>query len=515
MPAPIRFSNRLRRVGRFLFVLAFSLATIIGSVDSRAQEISNGSFEQANPEGEPQSWSLQVRGLTVDLDDSATENGSRALKISGSGGSALVTQELDLGASVFSGATLRGRIRTREVAASATLVAVLAGPEGRIFMDDMADRVVRGDTEWAEYSIYIPGAEQARSLTVGALVIGSGTAWFDDLELVGHDGEAATDIDLREYVSEALSIMRRNYLHRDEVDWDAVRARGLGALSEGAPIAQAHAAVAMMVDALNDPHAGFFRPRNGDTGGGQPDVVEPVTAEMADRRIALVRVPAVPGSESETNTIDVHFADNAHRTLKSIDSPGLCGWIIDLRDNTGGNMWPMLAAIGPIAGPGVLGGFVAPEGGEVTKWIYRNGAALTSTDSEATEKIAVSVEPFRPANPGQPVAVLVSASTSSSGEATAIAFIGRNGARLFGVGTGGLATANNGYALSDGARIVIPIGYMADRHGNIHHPRVQPDEAVSAEDALSRATHWLRSQPACTERGERGREPPDDAARKP
>lgn len=275
-------------------------------------------------------------------------------------------------------------------------------------------------------------------------------------------------------------------------------------LSKGAPIAQAHAAVAMMVDALNDPHARFFRPRNGDTATGQPAVVEPVMAEMtemADRRIALVRVPSVPGSEA--NTLGVDFADDAHRTLKSIDSPDLCGWIIDLRDNTGGNMWPMLAAIGPIAGPGVLGGFVAPEGGGVTKWIYRNGVALTSTGSEVTEKTAVSVEPFRPTNPGQPVAVLVSASTSSSGEATAIAFIGRKGARLFGARTGGLATANNGYALSDGARIVIPIGYMADRHGNIHHPRVQPDETVSAEDALNRATHWLRNQPACNERGER------------
>jgi C-terminal processing protease CtpA/Prc len=356
--------------------------------------------------------------------------------------------------------------------------------------------VVRGDTGWQEYSIYVPASKEARSLTVGALVIGGGTAWFDDLALGRAPEAASSDTDPREYVLEALSIMRENYLHADEVDWAKIRERGLGALSDNPNMAQTRAAVSMMVEALDDPHAttsGTPGSGNGEAEASEP--VEHVDVEMVSEGIAMVRVPRVPGSTPEKAR--VRYADAAHRAMKSIDSPDLCGWVVDLRDNTGGNMWPMLAAIGPIAGPGVLGQFKGVEGSEVTEWVYRDGAALVSTGSDTVVRTAISAEPFEPANPDLPVAVLVSERTASSGEATAIAFIGRGNTRLFGSETGGLATANNGYPMPDGLRIVFPIGYMADRQGKIHHPAVQPDETVAPADAPERAVGWLKDRRDC------------------
>ncbi|MDZ7789274.1 MAG: S41 family peptidase [Xanthomonadales bacterium] len=471
---------------------------VVASAPAAAQEITNGSFEQSDSEGNPESWSIQAQELSIDLDDHATLDGGQSLRITGNGsrGSAFVKQKLNLGVSGFSGATLRGRIRTRNVSPSATLVAILEGSDGRIFMDDMRDRVVAGDTEWQEYSVYIPASEEATSLTVGALVIGGGTAWFDDLELIQETEPDESDVDARSYVLEALSVMHDHYLHSDDADWDRIRQRGLQAISENGSPQQAHAAVSMMIEQLDDPHADFVRPRDS-SGTEEPTsrTVEPVAVTMASERIASIRVPAVPGSASEDAGIT--YAEHTHQQLMSIDSPDLCGWIVDLRENTGGNMWPMLAAIGPIAGPGVVGQFVGPGGSDVTEWIYRDGAALVSSESETTERTAITTEPFQPGTADLPVAVLVSERTASSGEATAIAFIGRANTRLFGSATGGLATANNGYPLSDGARVVFPIGYMADRHGTIHHPRVQPDENVASEDALEPALSWLQGQPDC------------------
>jgi C-terminal processing protease CtpA/Prc len=483
------------------FILAWVLlAAVAASHSIAAQQIDNGSFEQGNAKGEPQSWLLQARELTVDLDDSASVSGSRALRISdsASGGSALVTQKIELGESGFPGATLRGSIRTRDVSPSATLVAILEGPDGRIFMDDMRDRVVSGDSEWQEYRIHIPPSSEARKLTVGALVIGSGTAWFDDLALVDEDNQAAADPEARDYVLEAVSILRENYLHADDVDWDAVRQAGLAALPDGATREQARAAVSMMVQELDDPHTMLAMPREGEAPSEQTaESTEPFSAELIGGRIGLLRVPRVPGGTPEQ--AQVKFANDAHQALKSIDSSDLCGWVVDLRDNTGGSMWPMLAAIGPIAGSGILGRFVGREGSDVTDWGYREGAAWVSGGSEKAERIAVSVEPFQPTNPDLPVAVLISTNTSSSGEATAIAFIGRDNTRLFGSETGGLATANNGYALSDGTRIVLPIGYMADRHGQVHFPGVQPDEEIPADTALDAARTWLQAHESCAE----------------
>lgn len=498
MPFLSRIRARTDHLGTILTAFLILLIAVAADAESGVPEIANGTFEQSDAEGNPESWSLQVRGLSVDLDDATTGSGGKALRISdtGSGGSALIKQEFDLGSSGFSGAMLRGRIRTRGIAPSATLVAILEGPEGRIFMDDMSDRVVRDDTEWQEYRVYIPAAEDAHSLTVGALVIGTGIAWFDDLELIDDSQNASMDLDARAYVLDALSIMREHYLHAGEVDWDRVREAALESLSDDASREQAHAVVSMMIEDLNDPHASFVRPpRSNSSKRKQLETFKPVTTEMAIERIALIRVPSVPGSTAEKAR--VAFAETAHKALKSIDSPALCGWIVDLRDNTGGNMWPMLAAIGPIAGPGVLGQFIGPEGENVTKWTYGDGAALVSTGDEAIERIAVTTKAFQPGNPDLPVAVLVSGRTSSSGEATAIAFIGRENTRHFGSETGGLTTANNGYPLSDGARVVFPIGYMADRHGNIHHPGVKPDETVSSDGASEAAVAWIQSQSAC------------------
>lgn len=494
-----KIAGRWNHPGYWLARLTILVAATGMTIAAAAQEIANGSFERADPEGAPESWSVQARQLSVDLESASSDERGQVLKVSGTepNASAMIRQALDLGPTGFSGATLRGRIRTSDIATSATLFATLEGPEGRIFMDDMRDRVVAGDTEWQEYSIQIPAAEDARSLTVGALVIGPGTAWFDDLELTQARDRAAADMDVRDYVLEALSIMRENYLHAEDVDWDRVRERGLASLPDDASVAQAHAAIRMMLEALDDPHVGAAGPGSSDAAKEQSDSVEHVTVEMADERIARIRVPSVPGSIAEAAR--VAFADNAHQALKAVDSPELCGWVVDLRDNTGGNMWPMLATIGPIAGPGMLGQFVGPDGEQTNTWTYRDGVAEVSSDTERSERVAISTDAFRPESTDLPAAVLVSPRTSSSGEATAIAFIGRENTRLFGSETGGLATANNGFPLSDGFRMIFPIGYMADRHGNIHHPHVEPDEEVSPEEALDHATKWLQDQPGCSD----------------
>lgn len=475
-------------------LLGFVLASHAGLIET----VSNGSFERTDTEGNPEMWILQSQELSIDVEESDAKGGGLSLKISdtGTSGSAFVKQEIDLGGSGFSGATLRGQIRTEGVSPSATLVAILEGPEGRIFVDDMRDRVVRGSTDWQDYAIHIPPSEEALRLTVGVLVIGAGIAWFDNLELaktVGQQGVSSRD--LQAYVLEAVSIMKRHYLLSDEVDWGRIEELGLGVLSEDGSMAQAHAAIFTMIEALDDPHASARRPRTSRSDDVQRRGVEPAHVALASDRIALVEIPPVPSGASG----DAHaeFVQKTYEDLKLIDSSILCGWVVDLRENTGGNMWPMLAAIGPIAGPGVLGHFVGEEGEQLGSWLYRNGVASLTSQKRTEDKIAVSDSPFQPGDPDLPVAVLVSEQTSSSGEAAAIAFIGRQDTRLFGTATGGLTTANNTFRMSDDLQINLPIAYMADRLGNPHDPRVEPHEYIAPDMVLEHAKRWLQAQPAC------------------
>ncbi|MEM1081387.1 MAG: S41 family peptidase [Pseudomonadota bacterium] len=457
----------------------------------------NGQFNHSESDHLIAGWQVLAQDLTVELDHSVTEDGGHALKISSSGsdGTALVQQVIELGDAGFGGATLRGRIRTRNVVPSATLVAMLDGAEGSLFIDDMSDRVVLGDTDWQEYTLYIPASTQAIRLTVGALMIGQGAAWFDDLALVAEPSLALVSDGLHPYLREALVLMQAHYLLTDRVDWRQVEASAAETHAQAA-MPQLHASASMMLDALDDAHTQFMRPMATTAAGRDSDpAVVPVEVNQLSDSLVLIRVPPVPGSASELALTE--FVNQAHEQLKAVDSPALCGWIIDLRDNTGGTMWPMLAAVGMIAGPGEVGGFIGSDGVLRTRWQYRDGQALVQTEDGPLIRSEATIDPFQPRNPGLPTAVLISETTASSGEALAIAFIGRPNTRLFGESTARLATANGAFSLPDQARLVFPVAYMADRTGTVHYPDVQPDEHTASDQASDAAQRWLKRRTSC------------------
>ncbi len=205
------------------------------------------------------------------------------------------------------------------------------------------------------------------------------------------------------------------------------------------------------------------------------------------------------------------FADRIEGYVRELDEAGACGWIVDLRGNGGGNMWPMLAGIGSVLGQGDIGQFHGPDGLEGT-WFYREGASgIVAPDGEVITTARVSGEPYRLGG-SPPVAVMFDGGTGSSGEATAIAFLGRPNVRTFGMPSFGFTTANDGYRLPDGANMVLTVGVDADRNGVAYYDRLEPDERVtivpgntipesappSDQDPQIRAAlAWLAEQQAC------------------
>ena len=195
------------------------------------------------------------------------------------------------------------------------------------------------------------------------------------------------------------------------------------------------------------------------------------------------------------------YGDVAQKAIAESDQSPSCGWVVDLRRNGGGNMWPMIVAAGPIVGEGNIGSYVV--GQTRTSWSYRNGA------SYAGQEVASRLEgmsAYTLKNPKPSVAVLVSRITASSGEAALIAFIGRENTRTFGEPTNGLPTVNDLYELEDGAALVITESYMADRNGTTYDDIIRPDQEVvtdwanvgnDKDEALSTASRWLQDQPSC------------------
>ncbi|MGH2588694.1 MAG: S41 family peptidase [Dehalococcoidia bacterium] len=227
------------------------------------------------------------------------------------------------------------------------------------------------------------------------------------------------------------------------------------------------------------------------------------TAPPEGRRLAggigYIEVPPVVGV-SPASAVNAVAAE-IQRLIREVDQSPACGWVVDLRRNTGGNMWPMLAGIGPVLGEGEAGAFVDGKS-ERYVWAYRGGQALLAgrTMAGTTERTYTLLRPE------PPVAVLTSGITASSGEAIVVAFRGRPATRSFGEPTTGVPTGNAFRPLPDGAVINVTGVLDADRSGQTYDDRIPPDEVVpidwtafatESDPVLRAATAWLLAQPVC------------------
>ncbi|MEO0339271.1 MAG: S41 family peptidase, partial [Bacteroidota bacterium] len=179
---------------------------------------------------------------------------------------------------------------------------------------------------------------------------------------------------------------------------------------------------------------------------------------------------SVPGFLGETNSEDAKdFAKTIQEQIRIADIDSLDGWIVDLRWNSGGNMWPMLAGIGPLLGPGPAGYFIDPEGNE-SSWSYTNGISYSGRSRQTQ-----ILEPYQLKNPDPRVAILIDNACVSSGEAIAISFKGRPDTQFFGKPTCGFSTGNRIFRLPHNTTLVLTGATMADRNKKAYGAAVEPD----------------------------------------
>src|SRR2546421_2208843 len=145
------------------------------------------------------------------------------------------------------------------------------------------------------------------------------------------------------------------------------------------------------------------------------------------------------------------YAPTAQQVIREVHQRATCGWVVDVRRNPGGNVWPMLAGVGPVLGEGEVNSSVSAEGEKIAT-VYRHGQALDGRWVNAQVD-----DPSRLKRPAPAVALLTSQLTRSSGKHVVLAFRGRRRTRSFGEPTAGDPTANAGKVFSDGAALFLTV----------------------------------------------------------
>ncbi|MFE9412533.1 S41 family peptidase [Streptomyces sp. NPDC006704] len=301
----------------------------------------------------------------------------------------------------------------------------------------------------------------------------------------------------RTYLTKALDIMQDGSIFRHTVDWDTLRRKAFAQAHGARKPADTYGAIELAVASLGDHHSKFEDPEEAkQTISASAASFDGLEGRSLPHGIGYVSLPHVDGSQQLYDA----YVRQGRAAVAKANGAGACGWVVDLRTETGGGMDPVLATLGPILGDGAVGAFVDADG-KKSIWSIKGGAPYVDGKSLGWN---TDVPPIGRSNP--PIAVLTGPRTASAGEAVVVAFHGRPGTRFFGGGTSGHPTANESHPLSDGAELILTEAKEADRTGHIYDGPIAPDEeypqdlnpAPGTDDtALAAAQKWLLGQAAC------------------
>ncbi len=509
-------------------------AAILGAAPAAAQQ--NPSFELGSFES-PESWSVQRAEELADdgeiaVDAAVAAAGTRSLRITQRGAADFVRvgQTLPLAAGAARGDGVPRRVRVsaavRESGADAAEAALwlrISGRKGVLFVDSRGDgrerpmlgdapiepaasRVADAAAVWSRRELELPLPDDAEEVTFGAVLRGIGSAWFDDFALaVVATGGSAPSAAAVSYVDAALDLMQRHSLNRTAVDWPALRRVTLEHARGAQTAADTYPALRFALRELGDRHSYLLAPgpaaallaapvSNARTGRA---ALDPSGGQLAGKFGYL----SVPGFAGGSPADQARFAELLQAAISSLDSSETCGWILDLRRNTGGNLWPMLAGLGPLLGDGELAASVYPDASRRSIW-YEQGRA--GFGDYVQLRVA---KPYVLRDSAAPLAVLLGGRTASSAEVLVAALRGRAGTRTFGASTRGLSAGNRTFALADRAALVLTVAATSDRAGRVDLGPIAPDERVpahgsasSAADAdavVAAASAWLQTREPC------------------
>jgi hypothetical protein len=327
-----------------------------------------------------------------------------------------------------------------------------------------------GSPKYRQIRLYVP--VDSNNLVLGAIVQGEASAQITQLK-VKVMPPPETGVSGFVVLEAAFAFVEKHAFNAPNLDLSALRQNLLTTELRRSHHLEAYGRLVQLLEALGDKHSLVLKPSEAATHRNTGIATGSLEVQLIGR-VGYIAVPGFMGADAEASS---RFAEDICAAIGRMSADAALGWVVDLRRNTGGNMWPMLRGLSPLLGTGLYGAFRDRHGLE-SKW---DNDRIKGCDRDIP--------------PDVPVAVLVGSRTTSSGEAVAVAFSGRPHARSFGHPTAGLSTANSGFGLPDGGELFLTTAIFVDRTGKAFPAGVEPDVRVEqtgqVDDVLNAALAWL------------------------
>lgn len=319
----------------------------------------------------------------------------------------------------------------------------------------------------------------------------SGSFYVSNSSMSGQDSAYAI-------LEDALDLMQKSSLGKPAISWDSLRANARQQLITASTGKDAYPVINWCATQAKLNHSFMMSRTNASVYANDSaalkrkpalrEVTGRIWADNAAEGIGYISIPCISTTDPGYCQL---LADSLQCLIRKLSDRGAINWIVDLRDNKGGNCWPMLAGMGPLLGNGICGWFVWPD--KKSSIRYEGGTAFHNQTAMCTVRSAFLLPDEKKKN----IVVLTGPNTSSAGEILALAFRGISNVRFMGEPTAGLTTGNATYTMIDGSVLVLSVCREADRNGNLLEGKLQPDDKITpsrTEDAARlAAVMWLQS----------------------
>lgn len=277
------------------------------------------------------------------------------------------------------------------------------------------------------------------------------------------------------YGKTALETIQKNGIYASSDEWSKAYADALNEIKTANSYEDTYAAIQKALAAGGGKHSMLLS--KSEASQTQQSYDEILPSVRMDGEIAVIKLPDFLGTAEAGKRYAAVVEEFMHSNKDKIK-----GVVLDLRDNTGGDMGPMACAVSSLL----------PEG-ELVYYHYRSYDIPVTLKNGVVSNAGTGGTSLYPEEKlNVPVAILTNDMTASSGEALLLCFRGMDNVKTFGAPTAGYTSVNMLYSLYDGTQMYLTVAFDKARTGEIFEETViEPDVPTGSplEDALA----WLRN----------------------
>lgn len=292
------------------------------------------------------------------------------------------------------------------------------------------------------------------------------------------------------FFEQTFNVIESESLRKDSINWTDLKKTVKDSIKKFNSNDDAYKAIAYTIKLINDGHSIFIPAQNSNTHSVYNPLlidslkIPTINNEVIDGRIGYIKLTGFFANDSLSSL----YVLQIRKTLLALDSSSsLSGWIIDLRNHSGGKLTNEPLGLAPLFSQPLIGIALDNKGIYTKIKLADNKFYFGDIRMDSTNLSSELI------NKDKKIAVLVSDKTISAGEFLALAFKFQKNSKLFGSKTRGKTSHLKLIEFKSNAKLLLASHFECDINKNILSGGLVPDIECKNEESLSKAIEWITS----------------------